>query len=146
MRVLALAFKLPCLTELDTGRLSYTGLLEALEDGKSSSGKIHWLTWTNSELAQCFSTEKNGLGEKDFCQVAEGTAVGKKVKGTSIRKLAAFWFAMGGQHEVFHELFRSATNGRLRGFTTHIDEEEVFKLVFEEKLAARNRSSNSGGC
>ena len=143
-QTLSLSFpQRPCLTELDIGRLSYTGLLETLEEGKSQSGNVHWLTWTNSEVSQCFSGEKNGLGERDICQLAEGTAVGKRVKGTKVRKKAAFWFLMGAQREIFHDIFKSHTNGRLRGFSTNIDEAEVGERQYyaiRHPLKARSSS------
>ena len=63
--------ELPCMTTLDVGDLSYQGLLESLLDGKSPKGSVHWLTWTNSEMSQCISTDKNRITERHVCQLAE---------------------------------------------------------------------------
>ena len=143
MRVLASAFpQRPCLTELDIGRLSYTGLLETLAEGKSKGGTIHWLTWMNSEITQCISQEQGGIRERDICQLAEGTAMGKRIKGKKVRQRASFWCAIGAQEDAFTEVFGSNTFGRLRCFAALIDELEVFKVPFLSKLAARNQSMN----
>ena len=45
---------LACLKRLDVARLSYQGLLEDLLAGVSPNKLWNWLTWSNSEIAQCF--------------------------------------------------------------------------------------------
>ena len=136
MSVLADAFPgRACMTELDIGRLSYTGLLEALEAGASPLKKVHWLTWLNSEITQCISQEAGGIRERDICQLGENTAMGKRVKGQHVRRKAAFWTLMGTQEDTFKETMGSMTFGRLRMFAALIDETDVFDvIVFKNTL------------
>ena len=55
--------------EMEVSRLTYSGLLTQLDEGKSP----------NSELTSCFDKGANGIQEKNFTQLAEGGPVGKRV-------------------------------------------------------------------
>ena len=105
---------LPCLNELDIGRLTYSGPLETLQDGRSPNNQICWMTWVNSEIKQCFGTGANDIRESDFCQLAEGVAMGKRIKDQSLRLVPNFWFAIGTHPRALHKYFGGAENGLLR--------------------------------
>jgi hypothetical protein len=70
--------QLTIFNELEICRLTYQGLLEQLDEGTSPNKKFHWLTWLNSEIKQCFGKGQNDIQEADFCQAAEGVAIGKR--------------------------------------------------------------------
>jgi hypothetical protein len=71
--------ELACFNELDIGRLTYSGMLDALDSGATPDASKYWLTWMNSEIKQCLGKGQNDVQESDFCQLAEGVAVGKRV-------------------------------------------------------------------
>ena len=71
--------KFACFNILDVGRMTYAGLLTQLDDGISPDKNHFWMTWVNSELSQCLGKGSNDIQEKDFCQLAEGVPVGKRV-------------------------------------------------------------------
>ena len=116
---------LPCFNELDIGRLSYTGLLESLEDGKSPDESVHWLSWTNSEIRQCLGKGDTAIQERDFTQLAEGAVIGKRVMGKHIKKKCTFWFAIGAHETTLRQVLGSDENGRMRGLSAPIDKDEA---------------------
>ena len=91
----------------------------------TDKGDTCWLTWVNSEIRQCFGNNKDDIQEGDFCQLAEGVAMGKRLKLSKTRLHANFWFAMGAHPEAIHNYFGGVENGRARGFVAYINKEEA---------------------
>ena len=129
-----------CFNELKVGRLSYSGLLAQLDEGVSPDGGTHWLTWTNSEIRQCFGKGASDIHERDFCQVAEGVPVGKRIQDELVEKVAHFHFIIGAQEKALHEVFGGVENGRYRGFSVPIEKANVMDISMAKKLAAQSES------
>ena len=125
---------LVCFNELEVGRLTFAGLLEDVAGGKSPDGSTHWLSWTNSEMSQCFRGGSHDVGEKDFCQLAEGAPIGKRILGKKEAKRVHFWFAIGAHPKALKEYFGASENGRLRGFAAYINKREVMRVSLQTKL------------
>ena len=129
-----------CFNELTVGRLTYSGLLQDVDAGRSPDRSTHWLTWTNSEISQCFRGGENYIAEQDFCQLAEGEAIGKRTKSEKVGKRVHFWFAIGAHPKALAKYFGTSENGRLRGFAAYINKQEVMAISLTQKLAEHSHS------
>ncbi len=134
------AHGLVCFNELKVGRLTYCGLLAQLDEGKSPDGNTHWLTWANSEIRQCFGKGANDIQERDFCQLAEAVAIGKRIQDELVEKVPHFHFLIGAHESALHEVFGGVENGRLRGFSVPLEKANVMSISMAEKLAAQSIS------
>ena len=126
---------LPIFNNLEIGRLTYAGLLEAMKKGKSAQGDTHWLSWKNSEIKQCLGKRENDIQESDFCQLCEGVPIGKRIKDEMVSLVGNFWFAIGAHPRALHDFFGSAENGRLRGFVAYLDKSDVMAVSLAAKVS-----------
>ena len=132
--------QLPINNKLEVGRLTYAGLLESLQNGASSDGSVHWLSWLNSEIKQCLGRRDSDIQEADFCQLAEASVMGKRTKQELKKFRPSFWFAIGAHPRSLHDFLGTTENGRLRGFSVHILRNEVLDIGFPEKMGSHRAS------
>ena len=86
----------PAMNVLVVGRPTYSGLLAALEKGKTEDGTC-CLMWLNSEVKACLG---EGINEEHLCQGAEGTHIGKRTMEKDVCLTPNLWFS-GVQSEVY---------------------------------------------
>ena len=95
------------------------------------------LCWYNSEIKACISVKEGGVKEEHLCQLAEGTAIGKRLKDTEVCLVPHCWFAIGAQPEALGERFGGTDNGRLRAFTAFLNRSECSKISLRKKFSKR---------
>eukprot|EP00973_Karenia_brevis_P093938 12419904-Karenia_brevis.AAC.1 len=128
-----------CLNALTTGHPTRLGLLAALKKGQTAQGTCN-LMWYNSEVKAAIGVKENSVKEEDFCQIAEGTEVGKRTEKEEVCVRPNVWFTIAGPLDIFVERVGSADNGRLRVFSELLDTLQCVKVDFVDKFLKRSAS------
>ena len=95
---------------------------------------------THSEVRACIGKRQVDIQERDFCQLAGGATISKRVHGEKKTIRPHFWFTIGCHEKSLSEIFGGVENGRLRGFVQTIDKRQVIALTLKDKLAAHASS------